>query len=82
MLHTLRDEGVIIESVFLDTSEEGEYLIYYMKTESLERAREVGQKSSHPIDAYHKKFKEDTWGSSHILEELIDFDRNNELRDV
>ena len=74
-LATLRDEGVWIESAFLDSTPEGDYLIYYMKAESLERARAVVQQSPHPIDAYHQQFKQDTWESRRPLETLLDLDR-------
>lgn len=73
-LATLRDEGTIVESVFLERTGEGDYLIYYMKAENFERARAVYGSSTHAIDAYHRKFKEDTWESSTNLELLVDLD--------
>ncbi len=79
-LETLRDEGVIVESVFLDCTNEGDFLIYYMKAESIERAKEVVKKSVHSIDNYHQKFKRDTWESRNKLELLVDLDRILEAR--
>jgi Family of unknown function (DUF6176) len=46
-IETLRDESVILESVFLDQTDEGAFLIYLMKAESFARAREAAQKSTH-----------------------------------
>ena len=74
-LATLRDEGVVVESVFLDSGEEGDFLIYYMKAESLEKAKEAGRKSTHEIDAYHQQFQRDTFESGKKLELLVDLDR-------
>ena len=72
-LATLRDEGVKIESVFLEKTSEGEFLIYYMKLESIEKAHQVVAKSKHAIDAYHQNFKKATWEKGEKLELLIDF---------
>jgi hypothetical protein len=74
VLATLRDEGVLVESVFLDSTDEGDFLIYYMKARSMEAAREAVQRSVHPIDAYHQQFKTDLWEARTPLEVLIDFE--------
>lgn len=74
VLETLRDEGVVIESVFLDSDEQGDFLVYYMKAHSLEEAHAVVQRSHHPIDSYHQEFKVDTWQSRTVLELLVDFE--------
>jgi hypothetical protein len=80
VLETLRDETVIIESVFLDSTPEGDFLIYFMKAESFERAREAAQqKSAHAIDEYHREFKRETWEDGTRLELLIDLDRITEV---
>ena len=70
VLATLVNEGVRIESVFLD----GDALIYYMRAESLEQAREVYAHSTHAIDAYHQRFKDETFDRQTPLELLIDFE--------
>lgn len=78
VLATLRDEEVMVESVFLESHDEGDFLIYYMKLKSFERANEVVKGSPHPIDAYHNEFKKATFETSKKLELLIDFDRIEE----
>ena len=78
-LETLRDETVIIESIFLDRTEHGDFLIGYMKAESFQRAGAAVQKSVHTIDEYHRKFKQDTWDERVELELLIDLDRISEM---
>lgn len=75
---TLRDEGVILETVFLDQNTEGDFLIYLMKAESFERAKEAVQKSVHAIDEYHQDFKRECWTDGKKLEMLIDLDRISE----
>jgi L-rhamnose mutarotase len=70
VLATLRDEGVRVESVFLD----GETLVYYLKADSVERAREIYAQSEHAIDAYHRQFKDETFAEQTSLELLVDFE--------
>ncbi len=73
-LATLRDESVILETVFLDQTDEGDFLIYMMKAESFEKARDAVQKSIHEIDAYHQSFKRETWAERKQLELLVDLE--------
>jgi hypothetical protein len=74
-LATLRDETVIIESVFLDSTSEGDYLIIFMKAESFEKSRRAVEASTHDIDRYHKEFKKANLESGKQLELLVDLDR-------
>ncbi len=69
VLATLRDEGVRVESVFLD----GETLVYYLKADSIDQARDVYARSEHAIDTYHQRFKDETFAEQTQLELLIDF---------
>ena len=73
VLATLRAEGVVLESVFLDT-DNGDCLIYYTKALNLEEAREAVLRSHHAIDAFHQEFKRETWETRTPLELLIDFE--------
>ena len=77
-LATLADESVVLEAVFLDCTAEGDFLIYIMKAESFEKAKQAAEKSQHEIDAYHRAFKRDTWGTRSQLELLVDLDRMDE----
>ncbi len=67
-LETLRNEGVAIESVFLESCPDGDYLIYYMKAKDFNKVKEVFDKSTLPIDVYHRKFKQETMIESSGLE--------------
>lgn len=80
-LATLSDETVIVEAVFLDSTPEGDYLIVFMKAESLETSRRAVQASTHDIDRYHQQFKKDTSESSKQLELLVDLDRIAQVTD-
>ena len=82
VLETLREEGVAIEAAFLDRTSEGDFLIYFMKAQSLEAAQEVGRRSQHPIDDYHQRFKADVWESAEVLEPQIDFENVGGLSDA
>ncbi len=74
-LATLCDEGVILETVFLDQNSEGDFLIYIVKAESFEKAKKAFEKSVHAIDECHQNFKKDCWLDGKKLEMLIDLDR-------
>jgi Family of unknown function (DUF6176) len=72
---TLQDEGVRIESWFHLSLDGKDYLLCYMRTESIEKAHEVVRSSPHAIDAYHQQFKRDTWvvgKSARLLVDLVD----------
>ncbi len=48
-LATLRAETVVFEAAFLDRTSEGDFLIYVMKAESFEKAKEVAGASMHDM---------------------------------
>lgn len=79
-LATLRDESVILETVFLDRTTEGDFLIYFMKAENFEKAKETIEKSIHAIDEYHRNFKRECWEDGSRLEMLVDLDRISEIK--
>lgn len=72
---TLLAEGVEVESAFLDSTAEGNFLVYYMRTESLEKAARVAAESDSAIDEFHRAFKRDTWLEVRKLELLVDVRR-------
>jgi hypothetical protein len=73
-LESLRNEGVIVESAFLDRHPNGDFLIYYMRAKDIETAINVFQNSSLAIDAYHKSCWGKYCGESTPLEQLLDLD--------
>lgn len=80
-LATMRDETVIVEAYFLDSTQEGDFLIAFMKATSFEKARNAVGGSTHDIDSFHQMFKQDTWETVNYLESLVDLDRVDELSD-
>jgi hypothetical protein len=76
VLESLENEGVFIESAFLDRHENGQlYLYYFMKMEDEEKCRVAAQNSTLDIDFYHKDFKKKCWERGERLECLINFER-------
>ena len=78
---TLRDETVVVESYFLDSTPEGDFLVAFMMAESFEKSREAVAVSTHEIDRYHQQFKKDTWENRQPLELIVDLDRIAEVTD-
>jgi hypothetical protein len=72
VLATLHDETVVIESVFLLSRGDGDYLVYYMRAQSMAKAREAVRSSPHEIDAFHQQFKKTAWASSESTELILD----------
>ncbi len=50
---TLKDEGVEIESWFKVQIDGQDYLLWYMRAKSIERAFEISRTLKHPIDKFH-----------------------------
>ena len=44
---------MVVESTFLDSTSESDFLICFMKAESFEKATVVVKQSLHAIDAFH-----------------------------
>ena len=60
-LETLRTEGVTIESWFSLSLLGKDYLLCYMRVDSMAKAEKVAADSSNPVDVYHQQFKVNTW---------------------
>lgn len=74
-MKSLEAEGVTVESVFLDSREDGDFLVYYMRSHSQEVAEKVARDSVLAIDEYHRSFKKSTWSQVKRLEVLVDLQR-------
>jgi len=75
-LQRLVVEEVSIESVFLDITLEGDFLVYYMRAASHEEAHRMVAQSAAELDQYHKVFQRETWGAAQRLELLLDLRRD------
>ena len=78
VMATLRDETVRVESAFLESTEAGDFLVYYMRTDDEEQSRRAVTSSPHAIDAYHRDFMNAVVAERQPLELLVDFDRSRE----
>jgi len=67
-IQTIRDEGIEVESWFSLAIEGEDYLLCYVRSESLERAKEIYEQSSHAIDEYHQNFKDEVFLRDQITE--------------
>ena len=81
-LESLENEGVIVESAFLDKQGDELYLIYYLKAEDISRVYEVFNKSTLAIDHYYKECWKKYCEGREVLEELLDIDRINNVKIV
>ncbi len=69
---TLEDEGVLIESWFHLCLDGKDYLLSYMRAESIQKSSEVFKNSEHDIDAIHQQFKNSAWGAHTSAKLLVD----------
>lgn len=68
----LKDEGMTLESVFLEQGSDGDFLVYYIRSHDLKKTREVSQASQHPIDIYHRQVMKQIAEKYTELECLLD----------
>jgi hypothetical protein len=78
VMATLRDETARIESVFLESTADGDFLVYYMRVDDADADRQAVERSTHAIDAYHRSVMKEIVESRHPLELVVDFDRTRE----
>ncbi len=73
VLESMKNEGIVVESAFLDNHGEEFFLIYYIKAENIEHAYEVFNKSTLEIDIYFKNKWDQLLSKGRVvLEELLD----------
>ena len=78
VMATLRDETARVESVFLESTADGDFLVYDMRVDDADADRKAFERSTHAIDAYHRSVMQEIVESRHALELLVDFDRSRE----
>ncbi|WP_458208462.1 DUF6176 family protein [Haladaptatus sp. NG-SE-30] len=59
-IETYENEGMYSESAFIERTDEGDFLVYYMESEDAQRAHEAFENSTHEIDREHKEVMEET----------------------
>lgn len=73
VIESLKQEGVFLESVFLDKQGDENYLIYYMKFQDQEKGKAAFENSKLNVDKYHAQFKKEVFEKSTELELLVEF---------
>lgn len=74
----LANEGMIIESIFLDRTFEADYLVIYHRAEDLLEANRSFNRSTRPFDETVRKFVTEVWGDSDHLDLVIDHERTSD----
>ncbi|PSQ44145.1 hypothetical protein BRD14_01760 [Halobacteriales archaeon SW_5_68_122] len=54
-IETLKSEGMHSETTFIEHTDEGDFLVYYMKADDMKQVSESFADSSHEIDEEHKR---------------------------
>ena len=54
-VETLRDEGMHSETAFVEHTDDGDFLVYYMKADDIDAVYEAAEDSSHDIDEDHER---------------------------
>jgi hypothetical protein len=78
----LISETMVVESMFLERGEEADYLIFYTRAESLQKANEMMLKSNNPVDKAALEMMQETWESCQVLETLFDVDRIEKVNNI
>ncbi len=73
-LEALRREGMVVESLFLERRDDGDYLYYYVKARDLAHANEINSRSTDPLTLAIRDFVSETWGDVASPEPLLDLD--------
>jgi hypothetical protein len=71
VLKGLEAEGVRLEAVLLEESDEGDSLIFILDTDDYDRAVEVYMQSTDDFDNYHRKFLAENVVSRRRLTTLV-----------
>ncbi|WP_435358342.1 DUF6176 family protein [Haloarchaeobius sp. DFWS5] len=54
-LETLEQEGMHHEAAFVEHTDDGDFLVYFMQADDMDRVFDAFAESDHPIDAEHKE---------------------------
>lgn len=75
LIDAFRYEGVELETVFLERTKEGDFLIYYTRQESLEKVYTTLAKLGLPIRLLHVEYWQKCCEECMVLEPLFDLRR-------
>ena len=71
---SMSEQGVLEQSIFLDRSPNGDFIVIYWKVEDLAKARAAFQNSTRRVDLEMTEMIEATWDRSEVsrLESIIE----------
>lgn len=72
-LEAMRREGMMVESMFLERRDDGDYLYYYVKARDLALANQVNMQATDPLTLEIRRFVAETWDHIVSPEPLLDF---------
>jgi hypothetical protein len=72
-LELIQEEGIAIESVFVEENDDGMFLYQYVRAPSLQAAHEAFQSSENPMAAETQRFVERTWVEASPLTLVADY---------
>lgn len=73
-LQALRREGMVVESMFLERRDDGDYLYYYVKARDLAQANQVNMEADDELSREIRNFVSETWDHIVSPEPLLDLD--------
>ncbi|MDB5051362.1 MAG: hypothetical protein JWO30_4433 [Fibrobacteres bacterium] len=73
-LEALRREGMVVETMFLERRDDGDYLYYYAKARDLTLANQVNMEATDALTLEIRNFVAETWGHIVSPEPLLDLD--------
>lgn len=73
-LEALRREGMVVETMFLERHDQGDYLYYYAKARDLAFANHVNMQATDSLAMEIRRFVSETWDHIVCPEPLIDLD--------
>jgi hypothetical protein len=73
-LAAMNREGMIIESMFLERRDDGDFLYYYAKARDLAQANLVNMQATDPLTLEIREFVMETWDHIVSPEPLLDLD--------
>jgi hypothetical protein len=81
-LEALRREGMVVESMFLERRDDGDFLYYYAKARDLAMANQVNMEATDPLTLEIRNFVSETWDYIVSPEPLLDLDLIQEEKAV
>jgi|JI9StandDraft_1071089.scaffolds.fasta_scaffold04881_2 hypothetical protein len=77
LLYAFSHEGIWLESVFLEETDDGDYLIYYTRQDDLEKVYRVLAEMQLPIRLFHVESWKNYCEACTVLEPLFDLYRKD-----